>query len=106
MIIPSDLKKWLKMRSPECINSRAILLYIEALEEDAGSKIAEIAQLENRIKRLEAALMLMVAQYCQADKKLEHMYMCAGEQAFAVLGLKQGDSIETLYKLMDDAGVI
>ena len=105
-MIPSDLKKWLKMRIPECIYSSAILLYIEALEEDVGSKIGKNVMLENRIKRLEEVVMLMVLQYCQADGKLDHMYMCAGEQAFAALGLKQYDPIETLHKLMDDAGVI
>ena len=47
MIIPSDLKKWLKMRIPGCIYSSAILLYIEALEEDIGSKIGEIVKLES-----------------------------------------------------------
>ena len=55
MIIPSDLKKWLKMRMDKCIHSNTILLYIEALEEDVGSKIAEIARLENRIQQLESA---------------------------------------------------
>lgn len=55
MLIPSDLKKWLKMRMPNCVHSSAILSYIVALEEDVGCKIAEIARLENRIRQLESA---------------------------------------------------
>ena len=40
-----------------------------------------------RIAQLEEALMLMVYQYCVTDDRLEHRYMCAGEHAFAALGL-------------------
>lgn len=58
------------------------------------------------IQELEAVVMLMVLQYCQANGKLDHQFMCAGEQAFKVLGLEQYGPIEDLHKLMDESGVI
>ena len=41
-----------------------------------------------RSAQLEEALMLMVYQYCVTDVRLEHRYMCAGEHAFAALGIE------------------
>ena len=53
-----------------------------------------------RIAQLEEALMLMVYQYCVTDDRLEHRYMCAGEHAFAALGLENGDSIYKLEEML------
>lgn len=53
-----------------------------------------------RIALLEEALILMVCQYCVTDGKLDHRYMCAGEHAFAALGLKNGDSVEKLEEML------
>lgn len=53
-----------------------------------------------RITQLEEALMLMVYQYCVTDDRLDHRYMCAGEHAFAALGLENGDSVEKLEEMM------
>ena len=44
--------------------------------------------------------MLMVYQYCVTDNRLEHRYMCAGEHAFAALGLQKGDSVEKLEEML------
>lgn len=77
---------------------------VDCMETDGFSECAKDALAY--IKRLEEVVMLMVLQYCQDDGKLDHQFMCAGEQAFAVLGLKQYGPIEDLHKLMDEAGVI
>ena len=53
-----------------------------------------------RIAQLEEALMLMVYQYCVTDNRLDHRYMCAGEHAFAALGLQNGDSVEKLEAML------
>jgi len=53
-----------------------------------------------RIAQLEEALMLMVYQYCVTDERLDHRYMCAGEHAFAVLGLRNGDRVEKLEEML------
>ena len=59
-----------------------------------------------RISQLEEALMLMVYQYCVTDDRLEHRYMCAGEHAFAALGLEKSshkdalDSCDKLEKML------
>lgn len=53
-----------------------------------------------RIARLEEALMLMVYQYCVTDDRLDHRYMCAGEHAFAALGLQNGDRVEKLEEML------
>ena len=54
------------------------------------------ANLFDRIRQLEEALLLMVDQYCVRDGRLDHMFMCAGEHAFAALGLEYGDLEETV----------
>ena len=53
-----------------------------------------------RIEQLEEALMLMVYQYCVTDERLDHRFMCAGEHAFAALGLKNGESAERLEQML------
>lgn len=53
-----------------------------------------------RSAQLEEALMLMVYQYCVTDVRLEHRYMCAGEHAFAALGIENGDSVEKLEEML------
>ena len=53
-----------------------------------------------RIEQLEEALMLMVYQYCVTDERLDHRFMCAGEHAFAALGLENGDSVDKLEKML------
>lgn len=53
-----------------------------------------------RITQLEEALMLMVYQYCVTDDRLDHRYMCAGEHAFAALGLENGDRVEKLEEML------
>ena len=53
-----------------------------------------------RIAQLEEALMLMVYQYCVTDNRLDHRYLCAGEHAFAALGLENGDSVDKLEKML------
>ena len=50
----------------------------------------------DRIRQLEEALLLMVNQYCVRDGRLDHLFMCAGEHAFAALGLEYGDLEETV----------
>ena len=55
---------------------------------------------KKRISQLEEALMLMVYQYCVTDDRLEHRYMCAGEHAFAALGLENGDSVDKLEEML------
>lgn len=53
-----------------------------------------------RIEQLEEALMLMVYQYCVTDGRMDHRYMCAGEHAFTVLGLENGESVERLEEML------
>lgn len=53
-----------------------------------------------RIAQLEKALLLMVYQYCVTDGWLDHRFMCAGEHAFAALGLENGDHVEKLEEML------
>ena len=73
----------------------------EKTPETLGTTALNPEEALKRIEQLEDALMLMVHQYCVTDEKLDHRYMCAGEHAFAALGLKNGDSVEKLEKMMD-----
>ena len=57
-----------------------------------------IAQAADAIEKLRGALLLMVLQYCTTDDGLlYHSFMSAGEKAFAVLGLKNGQQAEPLW---------
>lgn len=50
------------------------------------------------IDELRDALLLMVLQYCTtSDGLLYHSFMSAGENAFAVLGLKNGQQADPLW---------
>ena len=51
------------------------------------------------IEGLQKALLLMVLQYCTTDDGLLfHSFMSAGENAFAVLGLENGQQAEPLWE--------
>lgn len=51
------------------------------------------------IEKLQDALLLMVLQYCTTDDGLLfHSFMSAGENAFAVLGLENGQQAEPLWE--------
>jgi len=55
-------------------------------------------QAADAIEKLRGALLLMVLQYCTTDDGLlYHSFMSAGEKAFAVLGLKNGQQAEPLW---------
>lgn len=56
----------------------------------------EKEQLEAERDAMKEALGLMVYQYCVRGDKLDHLYMCAGETAFRVLGLEQYGDARTL----------
>lgn len=54
------------------------------------------------IEELRYALLLMVLQYCTTDDGvLFHEFMSAGENAFAVLGLENGQQEAPLWRKMD-----
>lgn len=54
------------------------------------------------IEELEYALLLMVLQYCTTDDGLLfHEFMSAGENAFAVLGLENGQQEAPLWYKLD-----
>lgn len=54
------------------------------------------------IEKLEYALLLMVLQYCTTDDGvLFHSFMTAGENAFSVLGLENGQQEALLWCKID-----
>ena len=56
------------------------------------------AEAADAIEELQDALLLMVLQYCTTDDGLlYHSFMSAGENAFAVLGLKNGQQADPLW---------
>ena len=56
----------------------------------------------NAIEELEYALLLMVLQYCTTDDGLLfHEFMSAGENAFAALGLENGQQEAPLWYKID-----
>lgn len=55
-------------------------------------------QAADAIEELQKALLLMVLQYCTTDDGLLYnSFMSAGENAFAVLGLENGQQAEPLW---------
>ena len=72
---------------------------IERSEHHSAELEAEAA---DAIEKLEYALLLMVLQYCTTDDGLLfHEFMSAGENAFAVLGLVNGQQEAPLWCKMD-----
>ena len=60
------------------------------------------AEAADAIEELEYALLLMVLQYCTTDDGLLfHEFMTAGENAFAVLGLENGQQEAPLWYKLD-----
>jgi len=57
-----------------------------------------MSQAADAIEELRDALLLMVLQYCATDDGLlYHSFMSAGENAFAVLGLENGQQADPLW---------
>lgn len=68
-----------------------------------GERLSEMMKrAADTIEELEYALLLMVLQYCTTDDGLLfHEFMSAGENAFAVLGLENGQQEAPLWYKMD-----
>lgn len=65
---------------------------------NAEQRCFVIEQAAYAIEVLQDALLLMVLQYCTTDAGLlYHSFMSAGENAFAVLGLKNGQQADPLW---------
>ena len=61
-------------------------------------QIVEDFPAADAIEELRDALLLMVLQYCTTDDGLlYHSFMSAGENAFAVLGLENGQQADPLW---------
>lgn len=79
--------------------------------DDLVNRLREPCQYENcilcqqaadAIERLEAALILMVLQYCSDDDgTLYHQFMCAGEGAFDALGITLETNPQVLWDRLE-----
>lgn len=72
-----------------------------------GLKEAEstflLKETADAIERLEAALILMVLQYCSDDDgTLYHQFMCAGESAFDALGITLKTNPQVLWDRLEN----
>lgn len=66
--------------------------------EGCGGSKEDLMQAADAIEELQKALILMVLQYCTTDDGLLYnSFMSAGENAFAVLGLENGQQAEPLW---------
>lgn len=50
------------------------------------------------LREYDTALKLMVFQYCVDDKNFYHRFMCAGEEAFRVLGIENGQLTDGVWE--------
>lgn len=76
--------------------------WVEQGTTETEHEISEhIQQAADAIEELQDALLLMVLQYCTTDDGLlYHSFMVAGENAFAVLGVKNGQQADLLWNRM------
>ena len=86
---------WEIDRMKPCANKLCELAQVLGVTTDFLLGVGEFHLLDY-IRDLEEALLLMVNQYCVRDGRLDHLFMCAGEHAFRVLGLEYGDLEETV----------
>ena len=56
----------------------------------------------DREKKLEYALLLMVYQHCVDHGYLDHLFMCAGEEAFRVLGINLDTPVSEIERRIDE----
>lgn len=71
-------------------------------EHDLGCRTTTMREAADAIEELEYALLLMVLQYCTTDDGLlYHSFMTAGECAFSVLGLENGQHEAPLWEKID-----
>lgn len=79
---------------------------IKRLRRDAtaftGFVERDLKEAADAIERLEAALILMVLQYCSDDDgTLYHQFMCAGEGAFDALGITLKTNPQVLWDRLE-----
>lgn len=79
---------------------------IKRLRRDAaaftGFVERDLKEAADAIERLEAALILMVLQYCtDEDGTLWHQFMCAGEGAFDALGITLKTNPQVLWDRLE-----
>lgn len=81
---------------------------VKDLREATGWKNASVHyslmnEAADAIERLEAALILMVLQYCTDDDgTLYHQFMCAGEGSFDALGITLKTNQQVLWNRLDE----
>jgi len=79
-----------------------LITQLRADEIPLGELIRTMREAADAIEELEYALLLMVLQYCTTDDGLLfHEFVSAGENAFAVLGLENGQQEAPLWYKMD-----
>lgn len=72
--------------------------FVQEAERDRDEYRERLDKTNDTIDKLQNALLLMVLQYCTTnDGLLYHSFMSAGENAFAVLGLKNGQRVDLLW---------
>ena len=76
---------------------------LSCVEDKDGRCFARLmTQAADAIERLEAALILMVLQYCtDEDGTLWHQFMCAGEGAFDALGITLKTNPQVLWDRLE-----
>ena len=80
---------------------------VKRLRNDATAFVGfvgeDLLQSADAIERLEAALILMVLQYCTDDDgTLYHQFMCAGEGAFDALGITLKTNPQVLWDRLEE----
>ena len=80
---------------------------VKRLRNDATAFVGfvgeDLLQSADAIERLEAALILMVLQYCTDDDgTLYHQFMCAGEGAFDALGITLKSNPQVLWDRLEE----
>ncbi len=69
---------------------------IEYVDRDCSDRL--MLQAADAIEELQDVLLLMVLQYCTTDDGLlYHSFMSAGENAFAALGVENGQQADPLW---------
>lgn len=75
---------------------------IDALSQDIPDKEYVLNEIKELLDDYDVALRMMVGQYCTYNidgrEILSHHFMSAGEFAFKVLGLEEGQSAENIFE--------
>ena len=99
--IKDKLQIIISTRKTKIREYQEILQYIESLESRISFICAQNGAYKDRNKEVEMALMKVILNDCSVGDKLVHKNNNAYKEAFTAIGLRDGNNVSLLEKLIE-----